>query len=335
MDMSELKEITLQTLAKSAEMRAAMGAPNDALAKAWVQAGSAISGITAYDLEAPAKLLFPVLTPLRNRIPRVSGKGGIQANWRAVTGVNTANLGIGISEGKRGGVSTDTTADYIAVYKELGLEQNVTFKADRAAVGFEDLKALAVSNLLKATMIEEERLVDRHGRAHAGLPLGVRLRRAGVLPEDRIADRALEVVQEVERRDRQTGVAHQTGLERRAVLLDRQEDRSGRVLGAIEARQGAEAGAERLDAVAAPEGVDRPDESRAAQRRVVEDLADRLLDRGLPILQAHLGACPGHRQGPCLHRVPPAAMLTASPRGVNRRGDGPCAAQCQIALTIS
>lgn len=168
MDMSELKEITLQTLSKSAEMRAALGAPNDALAKAWTQSGSAISGITAYDLEAPAKLLFPVLTPLRNRIPRVSGKGGIQANWRAVTALNTGNLGIGIAEGKRGGVQATATADYIAIYKELGLEDSVTFKADRAAQGFDDLKALSVSNLLKSIMIEEERL-DLYGNTSMAL----------------------------------------------------------------------------------------------------------------------------------------------------------------------
>jgi hypothetical protein len=48
----------------------------------WNQASTATTGITFYDLEAPAKLLFPVLTPLRNSIPRVTGKAGTQANWR-------------------------------------------------------------------------------------------------------------------------------------------------------------------------------------------------------------------------------------------------------------
>lgn len=154
--MQSVAEITAATLAKTQEMMAALKTPNESLAKAWTQSSSAISGITAYDLEAPAKLLFPVLTPLRNEIPRTSGKGGIQANWRAVTGINTGFMGMGISEGKRGGIITTSTADYIAVYKELGLEDSVTFKADRAASGFDDLKSLATSNLLKATMIEEE-----------------------------------------------------------------------------------------------------------------------------------------------------------------------------------
>lgn len=160
MNPSERAELTAQTLSKSAEMRAALGAPDPSLMKSgWTQSATATSGITAYDLEAPAKLLFPVLTPIRNTLPRVSGKGGIQANWRAVTGLNTGLLGIGVAEGTRGGITTTATADYIAVYKELGLEDSVTFKADRAAVGFEDLKALSVSNLLKGMMIEEERLI--------------------------------------------------------------------------------------------------------------------------------------------------------------------------------
>ena len=162
MNQSELAQETLRLIKES------NGSPDAAIAKAYTQSASAITGITAYDLEAPAKLLFPVLTPLRNMIPRTSGKGGIQANWRAVTGVNSANISLGIVEGRRGGISTDTTADYIAIYKELGLEQSVTFKAERAAEGFQDLDALAVSNLLKATMLGEE-LVDLGGNTSLAL----------------------------------------------------------------------------------------------------------------------------------------------------------------------
>ena len=139
-------------------VKEALKSPIDPLTKAYQQATSAVSGITAYDLEAPAKLLFPVLTPLRNSIPRVSGKGGIQANWRAVTGVNSTNVNPGVSQGNRGGVTTDPTADYTAAYRGLGLEQSVTFEADYAAEGFQDVKALAVENLLKAMMIAEEKV---------------------------------------------------------------------------------------------------------------------------------------------------------------------------------
>lgn len=140
-------------------MKEAHLSPSDALAKAYTQSATATSGLTAYDLEAPAKLLFPVLTPLRNIIPRVSGKGGIQANWRAVTAINSTSVSPVVSQGNRGGVTTDTVADYTAAYKGLGLEQSVTFEADYAGEGFQDVKALAVQNLLKSMMIAEEKKI--------------------------------------------------------------------------------------------------------------------------------------------------------------------------------
>ena len=68
------------------------------------QPTSATSGLNFYDLEPGAKFLAPVLTPLRNVTPRVSGKGGIQANWRAITGINTTGLRLGVSGGNRAGV---------------------------------------------------------------------------------------------------------------------------------------------------------------------------------------------------------------------------------------
>lgn len=128
------------------------------LAKAdtFVQSGSATSGLTFYDLEAGAKFLYPVLTPLRNMIPRVSGKGGIQANWRAVTAVNTSGLRLGVSGGNRGGVMAISTKDYIAAYKGLGLEDSVTFEAQYAGMNFEDIRAIAAKTLLEATMLGEE-----------------------------------------------------------------------------------------------------------------------------------------------------------------------------------
>ncbi len=140
-------------------IKTAMRDPNSELAKAWAQSGSAISGITAYDLEAPAKKLYPVLTPLRNKIPRVGGRGGIQANWRAVTGINTGGISPGVAEGKRSGVVTTTTADYLAIYRGLGLEDYINFEAEYAAEGFDDVKALAVEGLLRSLMIAEEKVI--------------------------------------------------------------------------------------------------------------------------------------------------------------------------------
>ena len=137
---------------------AQMNGDNDLL-KAWTQSNSAISGITAYDLEAPAKQLYPVITPLRNEIPRTSGKGGIQANWRAITAINTTNMQPYVSGGNRSGVMTTTTADYTASYKGLGLEDSVSFEADYASETMQDIKALAVEGLLRAMMIAEEKVI--------------------------------------------------------------------------------------------------------------------------------------------------------------------------------
>ncbi len=130
---------------------------------------SATDGIANYDLEPRAKLLFPVKTPLRNRIPRAMANGGIQANWRAITGINTGHSSPGVSEGNRNAADTHTYADYFAAYRELGREDYVTWKAEYAAVGFDDAKALAVDNLLRATMISEE-VVDLGG--NTSLQLG-------------------------------------------------------------------------------------------------------------------------------------------------------------------
>lgn len=137
-------------------VREALATPRDDIAKSFTQSGSATTGLTAYSLEAPAKTLYPVLTPLRNKIARVTGGTGIQANWRAITGINTTQMTIGVGEGKRGGVLSESTTEYLAAFRFLGLENNVTFEAEGAAQGFDDVKARAVESLLRSTMIQEE-----------------------------------------------------------------------------------------------------------------------------------------------------------------------------------
>lgn len=129
------------------------------LQKAWTQSGTATTGLTMYSLEAPAKLLYPVITPLRNKIPRVGGGQGIQANWKAITAINTGNVSIGVSEGNRGQVQSTTVVDYNAAFKSMGIEDYVTFEADLAAQGFDDAKARAVQGNLRSLMIGEERVI--------------------------------------------------------------------------------------------------------------------------------------------------------------------------------
>ena len=135
--------------------------PGDPLGKSstFSESTSATSGLTYYDLELGAKFLYPLLTPLRNEVPRVSGKGGIQANWRAVTGVNTTGLRIGVSGGNRGGVQAVSTQDYTAAYKGIGIETSVDFEAQYAGMGFDDVRAIGAKVGLEACMLGEELLI--------------------------------------------------------------------------------------------------------------------------------------------------------------------------------
>ena len=62
------------------------------------------TGLTAYDLQAPAKNLYPTITPLRNSMPRVARLNpGDAAHWRsiiAVTGSGFDAMGW-VPEGQR------------------------------------------------------------------------------------------------------------------------------------------------------------------------------------------------------------------------------------------
>jgi hypothetical protein len=153
--MSFTPNISQETLAL---LQKAQGAANDDLLKYFVQPGAATQGLQAYDLAPAAAVLYPVLTPLRNRIPRVVGGFGTQANWRAITGINTTNQRAGISEGNRGAIIQQATAEYFAAYRGFGLDNYVTFEADFSSKGFAELKSMAAAQLLQSVMIQEERL---------------------------------------------------------------------------------------------------------------------------------------------------------------------------------
>lgn len=128
------------------------------------------TGLVNYDLQAPALSLYPVLTPLRNRIPRVGGGGDTATRWKAITGINTGNTRAGVSEGNRGGIVATSVVDKTAAYKGIGLEDNVTFEAQYASEGFDDARARAVMGLLNSVMIQEERVI---WGGNASLALGV------------------------------------------------------------------------------------------------------------------------------------------------------------------
>lgn len=120
---------------------------------------SQATGLINYDLQAPAKLLYPVFTPLRNSIPRTGADGGTATNWRQITAINSLNVMAGVTEGQRGGAVTPTLTSKTAAYKSIGLESFTTFEADLAAYNFDDAKARAVEGSLQGLFIQEERML--------------------------------------------------------------------------------------------------------------------------------------------------------------------------------
>lgn len=142
-------------------LKAAMNdsAANIEFAKGFTQSANQTQGITYYNLQAPALTLFPVLTPFRNRIPRITGMGGIQANWKAVTKINVGKLGIGLSEGLRGPIIATEVKEYFAGFRAMGLDDFVTKEAEYAGRGFDDVRARAQLGLLQSVMIGEEKVI--------------------------------------------------------------------------------------------------------------------------------------------------------------------------------
>jgi hypothetical protein len=95
-------------------VKGALASPDDGIAKT-ITTGA---GLVAYDLQSPAKNLYPFVTPLRNSIPRVGGGTGTATNWRQVT----ALIGSGfdamgwVPEGQRSGQMSYTTASKSASF---------------------------------------------------------------------------------------------------------------------------------------------------------------------------------------------------------------------------
>ena len=125
----------------------------------FTQNSNPTQGLQDYDLSPAVLNLYPQLTPLRNMIPRVSGGFGSQANWKAVTAIDTTKIHGGVSEGHRGSVVGVQTKEYFAAYRTLGSESAVTDEAVLAAADFDDVRARAADSGLKALMRVEERTI--------------------------------------------------------------------------------------------------------------------------------------------------------------------------------
>lgn len=117
------------------------------------------SGLTYYDLRAPALNLFPTVTPLRNSLPRAQRQfPGDAAHWKSVD----STIGSGfpymgwVPEGQRSASMSYTTSNHTLNYMTLGEEDSLTEEARFAAEGFEDEDALVQLRLLLKMFVKEE-----------------------------------------------------------------------------------------------------------------------------------------------------------------------------------
>ena len=132
------------------------------------------TSFAAFDLEAPAKLLTPRPTPLRNRIPRKKGVGTSHRIKRITgyTGTGTGGQGQiwpGVSEStttafgsinfERGSKISYTADDIILPYNSYSLSDSVSFDANFSGLGYQDLRQLSSTSTLYATMLMEERMM--------------------------------------------------------------------------------------------------------------------------------------------------------------------------------
>ncbi len=111
-----------------------------------------------YDLEAPAKVIVPVQTPLVNMLPRKPGPGINITNWKAITAFDTSR-----SWGTLSGNNVPTAVTYSFVslsnnYHTIALSNSVDFEAQWYGRSFEgDVRARRLAELLYQVKITEER----------------------------------------------------------------------------------------------------------------------------------------------------------------------------------
>lgn len=137
-------------------------------------------GLVGYPLEAPSKKLYPVLSPIRNRLQRISvarlsvgGMAGTALNWKVITAINAANVWGTVSEGQRNGKISYTSSPRSAAFKTFGLEGQETDEAVWAGMGYEDVKAFSALSTLQATMVMEEKLLLGGNLTDLGAPTGL------------------------------------------------------------------------------------------------------------------------------------------------------------------
>lgn len=138
------------------------------------------TGLVAFDLEAPAKMLTPRPTPLRNRIVRKKGVG-LSHRFKRITGFTgtgtggVANIHPGIADTTqtnfapsgasnalyyaRGPKISYAGDDQTVPYSQFSVSDEVTWSAQYAGQGFQDIRQLSRTSLMYSSMLLEERMI--------------------------------------------------------------------------------------------------------------------------------------------------------------------------------
>jgi hypothetical protein len=126
------------------------------------RAGTSLAtGFLGYDLQSPAAMLVPYLTPLLNMAPREQGVGIDVHHWKAVTDLFGGNG----PQSVIGAVDDGGTPSYVArnvvpmsnTFQTIGLQDALTFQAEWRGMSFEgDLRAILSAQLLYALKLVEE-----------------------------------------------------------------------------------------------------------------------------------------------------------------------------------
>jgi len=132
-------------------------------------------GLVPFDLLAPSRLIYPVYTVFRNKLPRPAGQGTsrIERTFTGISGSQTGGQGvidISIPELVQStgtlasttwplnipGAGSQTQVQLNIPYRFFGLTESLSWLAQFAGQGFEDISALANLILLQEMMLGEE-----------------------------------------------------------------------------------------------------------------------------------------------------------------------------------
>ncbi len=157
-----------------------------------------VYGLVPFDLLAPSRLIYPVYTVYRNKLPRPPGQGTSRQE-RVFTGISGSQTGgqgvldIAITELVQAGGSftnwplnlpgagAQTEVNINVPYKFFGLTEQLSWLAQFAGQGFEDVSALANLILLQEMMLGEEYMMIGGTSASLAVPAAptVTVRAAG------------------------------------------------------------------------------------------------------------------------------------------------------------